>query len=165
VIDPALDGPGEVVKLRNDRAECPADSGAPAIRTEKAPSLHKQGLHERDRRIFECVVAVKETLDDRFTGQGFRPETIEGARVAQSFVGVGTLDHVREWSAACGACDPPSQSPMFWDCPGGSLARVPIRAGSADLRRPASADEFGRSRRQFDKRHRDERDRVTVQFF
>src|SRR5579863_9308489 len=114
----------------------------------QTPSLHKQGLHERDRRIFECGVAVKETLDVLFTGQGFRPETIEGARVAQSFVGVGTLDHVREWSAACGACDPPSQSPMFWDCPGGSLARVPIRAGSADLWRPASADQFGRSRRQ-----------------
>ena len=68
VVDPALDGPRETVEFGKDRAKRPADNGVATIRAAGPPNLHEQRSHERDRRIVERAVAVKETLNDRLAG-------------------------------------------------------------------------------------------------
>ena len=73
MVDSALDGAYEIIKFGKDRAKRPADRGVATIRAAGAPSLHEQRAHKRDRRIFERAVAVKETLNERFTGDSFRP--------------------------------------------------------------------------------------------
>ena len=49
MVDPALDGPREIVEFRNDCPERPADSRLATIRAAAAPSLHKQRAHKADR--------------------------------------------------------------------------------------------------------------------
>jgi hypothetical protein len=68
VVDSALEGSCESVEFGNERAERPANRGIAAVRTARPPCLHKQRTHERDRRIFEGVVAAEETLDDLLAG-------------------------------------------------------------------------------------------------
>lgn len=102
VVDPALDGPREIVEFGKDRAEGPANSGAATVRAAGPPSLHEQGAGERDRRILEGAVTAKEALDDRLAGQSFRPKALERAGIAQCLAGVGTFARVRQGAPQAG---------------------------------------------------------------
>lgn len=88
MIDPALDGPHKIVEFGKDRAERPSDGGLKHIRAAWPPSMLEQRAHERDRRIVERAIAVKETLNDRLADNSFLPYMREWAGLAQCFAGV-----------------------------------------------------------------------------
>lgn len=140
MIDPALDWSRKIVEFGKYRAERPSGCRVTAIRAAWPPRVHEQRAHERDRRIIERVIALKETLDDRLAGYRFLPHIREGARVAQCFAGIGTLARIRQRRAASGAGDAPGFLPMLRDRAGRSVARVPICAGSANLRCSVAAN-------------------------
>lgn len=140
MVDPALDRPSKIVKFGKDRAKRPSDRGLTAIRATWPPSLHEQRPHEHDRRVVERANAMQETLDDRLAGDSFFPHIREWAGVAQCFAAIGTLVRVRQRRAASGAGDAPSFTPMLLDRARCALARVPICAGPANLRRFVAAN-------------------------